>query len=562
MRPFRILLSFFLMFLFFTACSGGGGSGSSSSAPITDGSGSGGGDMIDTDPVDGGNEGDMPDDGTGNDDGDEGDIVDDGGDTGGGDDTVGDGGGTDDGDGAGDGDGTVGDGGDTGGGDDTVGGGDDTDDAVQACNPLMAADLTLPFKNYTARSTIQTFASVGPTFIVANSDSTVYSPASTSRGKLEYWDASTLRNRSNENIWAPSSSQYLYGSFKNPSYCFDGMQLTARDTNANIVCVMRTSRLAQPDQFLMFNVYPNTSTPEVYYRNPIASMNQFSSPLFKRSATALLGNHHHDFDGGMFDRRVINSVNIQTAETEELFSTPSTLHIGGRGSDGADYGRATKRTGLTSNSVIPSIPLVWHNRVMALSLYKHPSQNSYVLSLSWATSNSVVHVESAVFSPSNSTLELSRIIWTDAQTHKIYILGEKLKEIFVFNLSTTTVGPPPFTVSTHHITLRASDGHFSVPTTGSSSRSVDKALVIGNFIFTLGENPSDQNAVIAIKTVSGIDSAIREATFFETGFFESGTTYLDPRYDLKSFKFGSAEGIVLKKDRELKLYRYSSSLCQ
>ena len=202
---------------------------------------------------------------------------------------------------------------------------------------------------------------------------------------------------------------------------------------------------------------------------------------------------------------------------------------------------------------------------MALILYKHPSENRYILSLfnNGSTNN---HVESAEFSPTSADLELHRILWTDATTHKIYILGKNLKEIFVFDLSSTTTGISPATVTTDHLNLRSSDnGHFSIDTSDDARRSVEKASILGNFIYTFGKNASGQNAVIVIKTSNGIDSARREATFLETGYFDDGTSYANSKYDIKTFLFGNAandKGIVLKKGNELKLYRHDAQRCQ
>ena len=497
MYSIRILISFSLMFLFFTACSGDGGSGSSSSsAPITDGSG-GGGDMIGVDPGDGGDG--LPGDGSDSEDGgDDGDIAD-------GDDTIDDGG--------------EGDETDDGDSEDDVA---DDDDTQQAC-PI---DPT-PLKSFQASSNIISFANVKSTFVIASKDE-----LTGSHGKLSYWNAAT--RDTNHRSYANSAER-----FKSTSFCFDGMTLGAAE-NDQVVCAFRSN--PSYDRFLLFKISNRFSS----FRAGIASTNpriNYGLPLHKLNATTLLQGHFTASGTSISadTERVIINTSVRDSDgllgRSAPFAIPATITH-----DGITYSRFKSIAFGGGNDTSTFYRVA--------SLYKNEVVNQYRLQI--VNNNGSVQATYNSFSPQVSGYNFNTFILNTSELGRIYVFGENLKEIVVFNIGSGT-----------SLTFRS---HFTLP---DNPRSNTHVVPIWDYLVTFSQNSETNQSFVSVIKLDVTNNLITEETTLEN-YFEAGIQYSDsiadsiasiPRYDLKKFSFQDSDGvyksgIALKKDNALRLHQY------
>ena len=423
--------------------------------------------------------------------------------------------------------------GDTGDDEDTVGddNSDDGDTTSQACAPI---DTNSILKSYIANSNIRSFANAGSDFMIVNSDNTTLSSRSYN-GKLEYWDAKTASADQNI-IWTPSLSDNLDSfNFDDFSHCFQGMAVNesfgmagAPQSINQAVCTIKATFGNIVVKFLMFRIHNQASTSA----NPPAAFlrwfsNAYTFPIVKLNSTHIVGARRV---GDYFIKSINVNENMSGSTSNQALSEDI----------------MTVNDDITINgilyNIVHSIPFMRGSLDSSLtiaSLYKS-STNVYRLELK----TSFITLTSDPFSPTNQNDQFSMIISNNGElsSNRIYILEQNLKEIVVFNY---TFGSS----NSIQINRRA-----IVPTPFVSP--IHKAISIGEkYIFALGQQSSTEPKVVSV--INTNRETENEETIFETDDFE----------DLKKFTFRDNDnawksGIVLKKERELKLYRYDTTRCQ
>ncbi|OGQ63360.1 MAG: hypothetical protein A3G92_01370 [Deltaproteobacteria bacterium RIFCSPLOWO2_12_FULL_38_8] len=413
---------------------------------------------------------------------------------------------------------------------DTVGDGDTTS---QACAPI---DTNTVLKSYIANSNIRSFANAGSDFMIVNSDSTTLSSRSYN-GKLEYWDAKTAS--SNQNIiWTPSLSDDLASfNFDDFSHCFQGMSvnesfgMTAAPQSINqAICTVKAT-FGSIVKFLMFRIHNQASTSV----NPAAAFlrwfsNAYTFPIVKLNSTHIVGARRV---GDYFIKSINVNENMSGSTSNQALSEDI----------------MTVNDDITINgilyNIVHSIPFMRGSLDSSLtiaSLYKS-STNVYRLELK----TSFITLTSDPFSPTNQNDQFSMIISNNGElsSNRIYILEQNLKEIVVFNYTFSSSGSSnSIQINRRAIVLTP----FASP--------IHKAISIGEkYIFALGQQSSTEPKVVSV--INTNRETENEETIFETDDFE----------DLKKFTFRDNDnawksGIVLKKERELKLYRYDTTRCQ
>ena len=410
---------------------------------------------------------------------------------------------------------------------DTVGDGDTTS---QACAPI---DTNTVLKSYIANSNIRSFANAGSDFMIVNSDSTTLSSRSYN-GKLEYWDAKTAS--SNQNIiWTPSLSDDLASfNFDDFSHCFQGMSvnesfgMTAAPQSINqAICTVKAT-FGSIVKFLMFRIHNQASTSV----NPAAAFlrwfsNAYTFPIVKLNSTHIVGARRV---GDYFIKSINVNENMSGSTSNQALSEDI----------------MTVNDDITINgilyNIVHSIPFMRGSLDSSLtiaSLYKS-STNVYRLELK----TSFITLTSDPFSPTNQNDQFSMIISNNGElsSNRIYILEQNLKEIVVFNY--TFGSSNSIQINRRAIVLTP----FASP--------IHKAISIGEkYIFALGQQNSTGPKVVSV--INTNRATENEKTIFEADDFQ----------DLKKFTFRDSDnawksGLVLKKERELKLYRYDTTRCQ